>query len=257
MSKMTDLESALHDQLIALADDELILGHRDSEWCGHAPILEEDIAFANLALDEIGHARLWYGLAAGICGADEDLYPDQMVYHRDASDYRCLQMVELPDGDWAFSMLRQYLFDAAEAVRLGGLRTSQYTPLAEVAAKVQKEELYHYRHTRDWVERLSLGTEESHRRMQAALDQLWSSTGQLWAPLPSEGVLVAAGYYPPAQPLEREWREKVLPVLKAAQLAVPEPGSQATPARREHTRYLEVLVGDIQSQVRLEPEAEW
>ncbi|HEX9027923.1 MAG TPA: 1,2-phenylacetyl-CoA epoxidase subunit PaaC [Anaerolineales bacterium] len=254
---MIDLESALHDQLIALADDELILGHRDSEWCGHAPILEEDIAFANLALDEFGHARVWYGLAAGLCGADKDIYPDQMVFRRETPDFRCSQMVELPNGDWAFSMLRQYFFDAAEAVRLVGLRASQYAPLADAAAKIQKEELYHYRHTHDWVERLGLGTEESHRRMQSALEQLWPYTFQVWAPLPAESLLVAAGYYPPSQSLKQEWREKVLPVLKTAQLTVPESDSQAAPSRGEHTSYLEILVGDIQSQVRLEPEAEW
>lgn len=257
MSKMTELESALQDQLIALADDELILGHRDSEWCGHAPILEEDIAFANLALDEIGHARVWYGLAAGICHEDEDLYPDQMVFRREARDYRCMQMVELPNGDWAFSMLRQFLFDAAEAVRLAGLLSSQNTPLAGAAAKIQKEELYHYRHTRDWVERLGLGTEESHRRMQSALDQLWPYTAQVWQPMPGEGVLVAAGYYPSSQDLKRDWQEKVMPVLKSSDLRVPETGSQSAPSRLEHTPYLEVLVEEIQSQVRLEPEAEW
>src|SRR3972149_8426617 len=108
-------KKALADYLIALADDELILGHRDSEWTGHAPILEEDIAFANIALDEIGHARLWYELAADLIGEDKNTFPDKKVFFRPAQEFSCLQFVELPKGDWAFSMLRQYLFDAFEA----------------------------------------------------------------------------------------------------------------------------------------------
>ena len=153
--------SRLNDYILSLADDELILGHRDSEWCGHAPILEEDIAFANLALDEIGHANLWYGLLAGILEQDPLTYPDQLVYFRRPNDYRNIQMVELPNGDWAFSMLRQYLLDAAELVRLNALAQSQFIPLAEVAAKILKEELYHHRHSSAWVRRLGLGTATS------------------------------------------------------------------------------------------------
>jgi ring-1,2-phenylacetyl-CoA epoxidase subunit PaaC len=106
-----DLKAALAAQLLVMADDELVLGHRDSEWCGHAPILEEDIAFANIALDEIGHAVTWYGLLADLKGQDRETYPNRLVYHRDMLDFRCVQMVEQPKGDWAFSMLRQYLFD--------------------------------------------------------------------------------------------------------------------------------------------------
>src|SRR5512145_2214626 len=112
------LHAAMRELLITLADDELILGHRASEWCGHAPILEEDIAFANLALDEIGHANLWYTLAAEIRGEDPAAYPDRLVYSRTSADYRCIQMVELPNGDWAFSILRQCLFDLHEQVLL-------------------------------------------------------------------------------------------------------------------------------------------
>ena len=108
----TKLDTALHSHLVALADDELVLGHRDSEWCGRAPILEEDIAFANLALDEIGHAKVWYSLAAALSGEDPEDYPDQMVFNRPAVNFSSIQMVELPVGDWGFSMLRQFLFDA-------------------------------------------------------------------------------------------------------------------------------------------------
>jgi ring-1,2-phenylacetyl-CoA epoxidase subunit PaaC len=154
--------------LLALADDELILGHRDSEWTGHAPILEEDIAFANIAQDEIGHASLWYGLVQRLGGAE----PDRLVFFRPPSEYRNAPLVELPKGDWAFSMLRQYLFDAAEAQRLPLLAASAHRPLAEAAAKIRTEEIYHLRHTQAWIERLAQGTAESHGRTQAALDLL-------------------------------------------------------------------------------------
>ena len=126
-----------------LADDELILGQRDSEWTGHAPILEEDIAFSNIAQDELGHATIWYGLLSELTGEE----PNELVFFRDFDDFRNVTLVELPNGDWAFSMLRQYLFDAFEMVRLSQLLESLYRPVAEAAAKIRMEELYHYRHT--------------------------------------------------------------------------------------------------------------
>src|SRR6188768_2912288 len=124
---MNDL---LAELVLGWADDSLILGHRNSEWAGHAPILEEDIAFSNLALDELGHAQLWYGLHAELTGSD----PDRLVFFRDAKDWRNTQLVELPKGDWAFSMLRQYLFDVYENVMLGHLVESQDARIAEIAA---------------------------------------------------------------------------------------------------------------------------
>ena len=253
-----ELDTALQSQLIAMADDELVLGQRDSEWCGRAPILEEDIAFANLALDEIGHAKVWYSLAADLSGENPALFPDKVVFTRPASSFRCIQMVELPNGDWAFSMLRQYLFDAAEMVRLAELVHNRYTPLAEASAKIQKEELYHYRHTRAWVERLGQGTEESHRRMQSALDELWQPAQQIWRPLPEEEVLVEAGYLPASSELEQAWLNLVNPILRISGLSIPQPGgARLTPSRQAHTPHLGILVAEMQSLVRLEPQAEW
>ena len=132
-----DLAAPLADRLLALADDELILAHRNSEWAGHAPVLEEDIAFANLALDEMGHAAIWYGLREALTGESAD----RLIFFRDAGAYRNAQLVELPRGDWAFAMLRQYLFDAAESVRLPQLANSAYRPLAEAAAKIPTQGL--------------------------------------------------------------------------------------------------------------------
>lgn len=252
----TDLKNALANKLLALADDELILGHRNSEWCGHAPILEEDIAFANIALDEIGHANLWYILLADVMGEPRDTYPDKLVFHREVSEYRCVQMVEFPKGDWAFTMLRQYLFDSAENLWLENLTQSEYPPIAEAAAKIRKEELYHLRHTRAWVRRLGLGTEESNRRMQAALDQLWACAFQLFAPLPDEALLVEAGYVPKPDESRDSWRTLVEPYLRDSGLTIPTvPPLNAS--REQHMPHLVELLADMQSVARLYLDAHW
>lgn len=248
---------ALSGYLTALADDELILGHRDSEWTGHAPILEEDIAFANIALDEIGHARLWYQLAADLLGEDAAAYPDRQVYLRDARLFRCLQLVELPKGDWAFTMLRQYLFDSFETHRLAGLATSSHKPLADVAAKIRTEELYHLRHTRAWVPRLGLGTDESHARMQAALDELWAYAQAFGSPLPGEIELISAGLVPGSSSLFDVWAAEVTKFMQAANLQVPQSNNDVLSDRRVHSEYFDILIQDLQEVARLDPEAKW
>jgi ring-1,2-phenylacetyl-CoA epoxidase subunit PaaC len=251
-----DLVKPLSEYLLGLADDELILGHRNSEWCGHAPILEEDIAFANLALDEIGHAGLWYGLVAELEGQDPQSYPDRLVYFREAAGFRCIQMVELPKGDWAFSMLRQYLFDALEMARLNYLADSGYRPLGEIAAKIRKEEIYHKRHTQAWVRRLGLGTEQSQNRLQNALDQLWPYTRQPFLPISQEQALVEAGFVPELQKVQSLWEDDVIPFLKECNLAITE-----TPRfelkRDEHSPHLKTMLIEMQSLARSEPEADW
>lgn len=251
-----ELKDALKAHLLALGDDELILGHRDSEWCGHAPILEEDIAFANLALDEIGHAKLWYGLLAELMGEDPEAYPDRLVFFREPEAFRSAQMVELPKGDWAFSILRQWLFDAAEKVRLDHLKDSLYAPLAGAAAKIRTEEIYHLRHSQAWVRRLGLGTHESHARLQKALDELWPHTQQLFTSQAGEALLETAGIIPSSAQLETEWNAQVKPILEEAGLTLSQ-ATAHTASRAIHTRHLSVLVTEMQSVARLDPEAEW
>jgi ring-1,2-phenylacetyl-CoA epoxidase subunit PaaC len=250
------LKQAVKAYILGLADDELILGHRDSEWCGHAPILEEDIAFANIALDEIGHAGLWYTLYSELAGEDKDEYPDRLVYFREPNEYRNIQMVELPNGDFAFSMLRQYLFDMLEMVRLGRLSQSKYQPLADIAAKVRKEEIYHARHCKAWVRRLGLGTEESRRRLQVALDALWPFVLQPFISVEGEEGLVEAGYVPASQDLKTDWEAEVVPFLKESGLAIPEV-PQLDMDRSRHTPHLKILLYEMQTLPRSEPEAKW
>lgn len=245
-------QHALTQKLLAMADDELILAHRNSEWIGHAPILEEDIAIANIAQDELGHASVWYGLVETLTGQD----PDEVVFFRDAAAYRNTQFVELPKGDWAFTMMRQFLFDAYELVLLRALQNSHYEPLADAVHKIKNEELYHFRHTSTWVKRLGLGTEESHRRLQNALTELWPYVYQMFRPMADEQLLVEAQIIPHADDVCLAWEELVKPLLEEANLDVPaEPYIDIQ--RHEHTHHLTHLLTDLQKVARFDPEAEW
>jgi ring-1,2-phenylacetyl-CoA epoxidase subunit PaaC len=249
-----ELRAALGEFLLARADDELILAHRNSEWTGHAPILEEDIAFSNIAQDELGHAALWYGLLQGLTGDD----PDTMTFFRDSAAFRNLQMVELPNGDWAFSMLRQYLFDAAEMTVLPTLLESDYRPIVDAAAKIRQEEIYHLRHTSSWVTRLGLGTSESHRRMQDALDALWPFALQMFVPLPGEALLADAGFLVEGSAATRErWLAGIKSHLKDAGLSIPEQKKPCAESRADHTEHLTSLLAEMQVVARLDAEAKW
>lgn len=242
----------LANYLVGLGDDELILAHRASEWAGHAPILEEDIAFANIALDEMGHAAAWYRLAGELRDQTAETYPDQMVFARHANEFRNVQMVELPNGDWAFSLLRQYLFDSLEAVRLEALANSDWAPLADTAAKIRPEELYHIRHTRAWVRRLGLGTDESNRRIQQALDELYPYALQPFISAGDEGDFLPGG-----DALRVAWEAEVRPVLTESNLAIPEVEGLPARARDEHTPHLVELVEEMQMVARQEVGAQW
>lgn len=247
-------DTILAGKILGFADDELILGHRNSEWAGHAPILEEDIAFANLALDEIGHAQLWYLLYQELTGTE----PDALVFFRSPADYRNTQFVELPKGDWAFSMLRQYLFDAYENALLAHAVNSANTRVAEIAAKIRSEEIYHLRHTSNWVKRLGLGTDESNRRMQNALNELWVYAQQLFAPQKGEQELMDARIFPDLRAVQLEWMANVTVHLTASGLSVPAAPEPAGFARAEHTAHLETLLGEMQQVARSESyRVEW
>ena len=246
------LHAALTVRLLAAADDELILAHRNAEWTGHAPILEEDIALANIAQDELGHAIIWYGLVQALTGND----PDRLAFLRDPGQYRNAQMLEQPRGDWAFTMLRQYLFDAYELALLNRLLTSAYQPAADAALRMRNEEIYHYRHSSLWVRRLGLGTDESHGRMQRALVSLWPLAGQLFCTQPGDERLIAAGFWPDYGEMGRAWLDVVLPFLERAGLTAPELPIGPTD-RRVHSTHLDALLADMQMVARADEEAVW
>jgi len=245
-------DPSLAEYLIGLGDDELILAHRDSEWAGHAPILEEDIAFANIALDEMGHAAAWYRLAGELQGQSAETYPDEMIFARKPDEFRNIQMVELPNGDWAFSMLRQYLFDSLETVRLKAHVESDWDPLADTAAKVRPEEIYHVRHTKAWVRRLGLGTEESNQRMQKALDELYPYALQ---PFSNSGDEPAA--LPDIESLRQAWEAEIRALLAESNLNIPSVTDSPVRSREEHTSYLPELIEEMQMVARTETEAQW
>ena len=172
------IANPLFEYLLRLGDDRLVLGHRMSEWCGHGPILEEDIAMANIALDLVGQGSALLKLAGETEGAGRD--EDALAYFRSEPEYRNAQIVELPKGDFAFTMVRQFLFDAYSVLQWDALQSCTFAPLAGIAAKALKEDVYHLRHSADWMLRMGDGTEESHARAQAALNDLWRFTGELF-----------------------------------------------------------------------------
>jgi ring-1,2-phenylacetyl-CoA epoxidase subunit PaaC len=242
-------KAVLAEYLIGLGDDELILAHRDSEWAGHAPILEEDIAFANIALDEMGHAAAWYRLAGELLDRSVETYPDELIFARKPDEFRNIQMVELPNGDWAFSLMRQYLFDSLESVRLNVLAESGWEPLADTSLKIRPEELYHLRHTRTWVRRLGLGTEESNQRMQKALVELYPYALQSFT-TSDQGI-------PEGEILQQNWDAEIRPVLAESNLEPPEDENSPVQSRELHTSYLFELVEEMQVVARADIEAQW
>jgi ring-1,2-phenylacetyl-CoA epoxidase subunit PaaC len=242
-------DDALVQYLLRLGDDRLVLGHRLSEWCGHAPILEEDIALANIALDLIGQATLFLGLAGDA---------DALAYLRDAIDYRNVLMVELPRGDFAFTIVRQFLFSAAALQQLDGLSRSADEALAGIAAKALKETRYHVRHAGDWVIKLGDGTEESHGRAQQALDQLWRFTGEMFLTDAVDQALIERGIAPDLAALEPAWRAQVTDVLQRATLTIPDVGYMQRGGRvGRHTEHLGHLLTEMQVLQRSYPGATW
>jgi ring-1,2-phenylacetyl-CoA epoxidase subunit PaaC len=246
----------LVEYLLRLGDDRLILGHRLSEWCGHAPILEEDIALANIALDLIGQASRLLALAGEIEGASRD--EDALAYLRDAIDYRNVLLVELPRGDFAFTIVRQFLFSVAAYYQLEGLVGSTNATLAGLAAKALKETRYHVRHTAEWVIKLGDGTAESHQRAQGALDALWRFTGEMFLTDAVDGALVADGIVPDLTPVEGKWRAQVAEVVQRSTLTLPEASYMQRGGRAgRHTEHLGHLLSEMQIVQRSYPGAKW
>jgi ring-1,2-phenylacetyl-CoA epoxidase subunit PaaC len=242
--------------LIRLGDDRLVLGHRLSEWCGHAPILEEDIALANIALDLVGQANLLLTLAAETESNGRDA--DALAYLRDAIDYRNVLLVELPRGDFAVTIARQFLFSTYSMLQSDALRQSANADLAGIAAKTLKESKYHVRHSGDWMLKLGDGTDESHRRLQAAVDDLWRYTGELFLSDEVEQRLVRSRIAADSASLEQAWTEQVGGVLRRAGITTPEVKWMQRGGRQgRHTEHLGHLLGEMQVLQRQHPGAAW
>lgn len=242
--------------LVRLGDDRLVLGHRLSEWCGHGPILEEDIALANVSLDLIGHATLLLKLAGETEGKGRN--EDALAYFRDGTDYRNALMTELPKGDFGFTIVRQLLFSVFSLLQMEALQRSSSFDLAGIAAKAVKETRYHVRHSAQWVITLGDGTSDSHARAQAAVDALWRYTGELFITDAVEQEATADGFGVDASTLANPWRAQIDDVLSRATLVVPTAEYMQRGGRDgRHTEHLGHMLSDMQIVARSHPGATW
>ncbi len=246
----------LFQYLLRLGDDRLVLGHRLSEWCGHGPILEEDIALANIALDLIGQATLYLKLAGETEGKGRS--EDDLAYFREAIDYRNVQMVELPNGDYAFTTVRQFFFDVFSYHVLEQLQSSRNSELAGIAAKGFKEVRYHVRHSSEWILRMGDGTEESHGRAQKAVTELWRFTGEMLQADDVDRAMNSEGIGADLDAIKPKWEAVVSDVLNRATLTIPNDPPAMTGGRRgRHTEHLTHMLSEIQIVARWHPGAQW
>ena len=246
----------LFQYLLRLGDDRLVLGHRLSEWCGHGPILEEDIALANIALDLIGQTTLLLKLAGEIEGKGRS--EDDLAYFREAIDYRNVQMVELAKGDYAFTTVRQFFFDVASFHVLEQLQSSSHKELAGIAAKGFKEVRYHVRHSSEWVVRMGDGTEESHSRAQKAVNELWRFTAEMFEADDIDRAMKDEGVGADLDVIEPKWDEVVRDVLSRATLTIPSDPPAMTGGRRgRHSEHLGKMLSEMQIVARSHPGAAW
>jgi ring-1,2-phenylacetyl-CoA epoxidase subunit PaaC len=238
------------------ADDALILGHRLSEWCGHAPMMEEDMALANMGLDLLGQARELYSYAAKVEANGND--EDKFAYLRDVRQYRNLLLLEQPNGDFARTMARQFFYAAFADLYWRAMMKSRDATLAAIAAKSEKESAYHVRHCSEWMVRLGDGTEESHRRAQTTVDDLWAYTGEMFDVDDSERGLIDAGIAIDPASLRQRWLEVVSRVLAEATLKLPNSDWMQQGGRNgRHSEHLGHLLSELQSMQRTFPGATW
>jgi ring-1,2-phenylacetyl-CoA epoxidase subunit PaaC len=255
------------DYLLHLADNALVLGQRNAEWCGHGPVLEEDIAMANISLDLIGQARLLYQHAAAVKGGGTT--EDELAYFRDAMEFRNYTLLELPhhgplagtasaNRDYATTIARNFLYSTLMLLVWEALQESMDAQLAAIAAKSLKETRYHVRHARDWLVRLGDGTDESHRRMQAAIDHLLPYTQEFWAPCAAETQAASCGTGVDVTTLRSAWDATLDEALAEATLHRPGAGGYV-PRGKEglHSEHLGYLLSEMQGLARQHPGATW
>ncbi|AYA35955.1 phenylacetate-CoA oxygenase subunit PaaI [Hymenobacter oligotrophus] len=248
--------TALKDLLYRLADDQLILGHRNSEWNGLGPILEEDIAFSSMAQDKLGHSLQLYTLLHNLGEAE----PDTVAFTRNAPQFHCTQLVELPIGDYAFSLVRHFLYDHAELLRFQLLTTSSYEPLAQVARKLKGELKYHVLHANTWVKQLGTSTEEAIEKLQTALNETLPFALGLFEKTEHEEAIMADGIFAGEDELRAQWLESISKVLAQTNLELPDLATVAPVfggRNGEHTEHLQPLLDEMAEVFRLDPTADW
>jgi ring-1,2-phenylacetyl-CoA epoxidase subunit PaaC len=245
------MNHSLIDYTLHLADNALIIAQRNAEWCGHGPILEQDIAITNISLDQLGQSRNFYQYAAVLTG--NDATEDSLAYLRTEREFKNCLLVEQPNGDWAQTLLRQFFFSAYQYLLYEKLQNNADEQIAAIAAKALKEVAYHQRWSSEWVIRLGDGTDESHQRMIKALDELWRYTGEMFVPADYE---INAGY--DVSLLKDDWMKKVRVVFEEATLPVPEKVFMQTGGKTGiHTEHLGFILTDLQYLQRTYPGASW
>lgn len=250
------MSGAHFETVLRLGDNALILGQRLSEWCGHSPFLEEDIAIANTALDHIGRARMLLTHAGELEGRGRS--EDDLAYLRDEREFRNFLMVELPVGDFAFTLVRQFLLDVYHRELFAMLKGSADETLAAIASKAVKECAYHVRRSSEWILRLGDGTSESHDRAQSALDELWGYSHELFAGDAVDRAMADAKVVPDLVDVYEPWRREVEATLTEATLQIPHDDWQATGGREGvHTEHMGHLLAELQVLQRTYPELEW
>lgn len=248
--------NSLFEYVLRLGDDSLILGHRLSEWCGHGPILEEDIAMTNISLDLVGQATSLLGYAGELEGKGRDA--DALAFLRFDREYKNVLLVEQPNGDFGMTMLRQFFFDAYRKPLFEKLQHSTDQHLAAIAEKSLKETKYHLKHSSEWVIRLGDGTEESNARIQDSLNTLWRYTNELFFTDEVDVELVEKGIVPSLQEIQNEWNATVTAVLTEATLTIPTNNWKQEGGRKGlHSEHLGYILAELQYMQRAYPNMQW
>ena len=253
---MAETKDILIDYVLHLADNSMILGQRNAEWCGHGPVLEQDIALTNITLDLIGEARSLYQYAAELKGGDST--EDSMAFLRDVTQYRNTLLLEQNNTDWAYTITRQFFYDVFHYYLQEALINSSDERLKEIAKKTIKESTYHVKWSSEWMIRLGDGTEVSHLKMQNALNALWEYTGEFFIPSKSELEMQEKGIGADLNELSIKWRSKVEEILKEATLSIPESSFQQKGGKTGmHNEHMGYILADMQYMQRAYPGAEW
>jgi ring-1,2-phenylacetyl-CoA epoxidase subunit PaaC len=249
-------ELAIKDLLYKLADDQLILGHRNSEWTGFGPILEEDIAFSSMAQDKIGHSLAFYTLLQELGEAE----PDTVAFTRNANQFHNSQLVELPNGEYDFSLIRHFLYDNAEIIRFEMLSQSSYEPIAKVATKLKGEVKYHVLHANTWIKNLGSSTEEAILRLQSALNEALPYALAMFENSKYEQELIDAGVYAGEEAVKAEWLKRIQAVIEKTDLKLPDLATikpKFGGRYGEHTEHLQPLLDEMAEVFKIDPTAEW
>ena len=250
------MNQSLIDYTLHLADNSLILGQRNSEWCGHGPVLEQDIAITNISLDLIGQARNFYQYAATLIG--NDATEDSLAYLRKEREFKNYLLIEQPKGDWAQTILRQFFFSQYQYLLFQQLQNSKDKQLAAIAEKSLKEIIYHLRWSSEWVIRLGDGTDESHTRMRNAINELWRYTGEMFEAASYELRATNEGFGVDVLNLKEQWLSKVKEIFSEATLTIPEKIFMQTGGKKgKHTEHLGFILTELQYMQRAYPGCEW